>query len=227
MIKDRYPLPDVQSLIDDLHGATIFFTADALWGFWQVPMEPDAMERTAMTTPFGAYEWLGVPMGLSNSPFCWQRMMQSYLGHLPFVRVFVDDIMFFSSNPTEHPGHLKQEDRARDADKTAAVKDWPKFETVKHVRQFLGLACFYRRYIQGFSDLAHPLTKLTKNLVPWEWDLDQERAFERLKTALTTAPTLILPDQKAAHDRADGCQCSGASWGVDAGPGEGTASYRL
>ena len=85
-------------------------------------------------------------------------------------------------------------------DKIAAVKDWPKLETVKHVRQFLGLAGFYRRYIQGFSDLAHPLTKLTKSLVPWEWGPDQERALERLKTALNTAPTLILPDQKAAHN---------------------------
>eukprot|EP00854_Cymbomonas_tetramitiformis_P007611 gene7611-biopygen7689 len=93
----------MQSLIDDLQGATIFSTADALWGFWQVPMEEDAM-----TTPFGAYEWLVMPMGLSNSPSCWQRMMQSYLEHLSFVRVFVDDIMIFSKNPTEHLGHLKQ-----------------------------------------------------------------------------------------------------------------------
>ena len=232
-VKDRYPLPDVQSLIDDLQGATIFSTADALWGFWQVPMEPEAVEKTAMTTPFGAYEWLVMPMGLSNSPSCWQRMMQSYLGHLPFVRVFVDDIMIFSKNPTEHLDHLKQvlevcrqnkvrlkESKLRcfkrsvrflghvidrkgcrpQQDKIAAVKDWPKLETVKHVRQFLGLAGFYRRYIQGFSDLAHPLTKLTKSLVPWEWGPDQERALERLKTALTTAPTLILPDQKAAHN---------------------------
>jgi len=232
-VKDRYPLPDVQSLIDDLQGATIFSTADALWGFWQVPMQEDAVEKTAMTTPFGAYEWLVMPMGLSNSPSCWQRMMQSYLGHLSFVRVFVDDIMIFSRSPEEHLDHLRQVleacrqnqvklkesklrcfkrsvrflghviDRAGcrpQQDKVAAVRDWPALETVKHVRQFLGLAGFYRRYIQGFSDLAHPLTKLTKSLVPWEWGPEQERAFERLKTALTSAPTLILPDQEAAHN---------------------------
>ncbi|KAK3278596.1 hypothetical protein CYMTET_13477 [Cymbomonas tetramitiformis] len=70
-VKDRYHLPDVQSFIDDLQGATIFSTADALWGFWQVPMEEEAIEKTAMTTPFGAYEWLVMPMGLSNSPSCW------------------------------------------------------------------------------------------------------------------------------------------------------------
>ncbi|KAK3263117.1 hypothetical protein CYMTET_28062 [Cymbomonas tetramitiformis] len=117
-VKDRYPLPDVQALIDDMQGATIFSTADALWGFWQVPMEEEAVEKTAMTTPFGAYEWLVMPMGLSNSPSCWQRMMQKYLGHLPFVRVFVDDIMIFSRNPEEHLDHLRQVLEAADHSKT-------------------------------------------------------------------------------------------------------------
>eukprot|EP00854_Cymbomonas_tetramitiformis_P005366 gene5366-biopygen5367 len=89
-VKDRYPLPDVQSLIDNLQGATIFSTGDALWGFWQVPMEEDAIDKTTMTTPFGAYEWLVMPMGLSNSPSCWQRMMQSYLGHLSCTRLLCE-----------------------------------------------------------------------------------------------------------------------------------------
>ena len=90
-IKDKYPLPDVQCLLDDMQGATVFSTADALWGFWQVPMEELDVEKTAMTTHFGAYEWLVMPMGLSNSPSTWQRMMNQYLRHLPFCRVFVDD----------------------------------------------------------------------------------------------------------------------------------------
>ena len=96
-VKDKYPLPDVQSLLDDLQGAKVFSTADALSGFWQVPMQPEDVERTAMTTQFGAYKWLFMPMGLSNSPSTWQRMMMQYLGHLPFCRAFVDDIVIFSS----------------------------------------------------------------------------------------------------------------------------------
>ena len=106
-VKDKYPLPDVQTLLDDLQGATVFSTADALWGFWQVPMEQEDIEKTAMTTHFGAYEWLVMPMGLSNSPSTWQRMMTQYLGHLPFCRVFVDDIMIFSDTPTAHVGHVR------------------------------------------------------------------------------------------------------------------------
>ncbi|KAK3286873.1 hypothetical protein CYMTET_5589 [Cymbomonas tetramitiformis] len=79
---------------------------DALWGFWQIPIGADDVEKTAMTTHFGAYEWLVMPMGLSNSPSTWQRMMTQYLGHLPFCRVFVDDIMIFSA---EVPGKSAHE----------------------------------------------------------------------------------------------------------------------
>ena len=56
--RDRYPLPDVQQLLDDLQGATVFSTMDALWGFWQIPMEEADIPKTAMCTPFGSYEWL-------------------------------------------------------------------------------------------------------------------------------------------------------------------------
>eukprot|EP00854_Cymbomonas_tetramitiformis_P016885 gene16885-biopygen17421 len=196
-------------------------------------MNSEDVEKTAMNTAFGVYEWLVMPMGLSNSPSCWQRMMQQYLGHLPFCRVLVDDLMLFTSTPEAHLdtirqtleacrknkvylkesklkcfkiscrflGHCVTREGCRpQQDKVAAVRDWPPLETVKHVRQFLGLAGFYRRYIQNFSDLAHPLTQLTKNLVPWEWGPRQQLAFEKLKTALTTAPTLTLPDQMAARD---------------------------
>ena len=232
-VKDKYPLPDVQSLLDDLQGAKVFSTADALWGFWQVPMEASDVEKTAMTTHFGAYEWLVMPMGLSNSPSTWQRMMTQYLGHLPFVRVFVDDILIFSDTPEAHVEHLRQlltackknqiylkksklklckracrflghvvdRDGCRpQQDKVASVRDWPELETVTHVRQFLGMCGFYRRYIQNFADLAYPLTRLTKATVEWAWGKEEKKAFQHLKDALISAPTLVLPDQRAAAD---------------------------
>ncbi|KAK3286466.1 hypothetical protein CYMTET_5968 [Cymbomonas tetramitiformis] len=232
-VKDKYPLPDVQTLLDDLQGATVFSTADALWGFWQVPMEQEDIEKTAMTTHFGAYEWLVMPMGLSNSPSTWQRMMTQYLGHLPFCRVFVDDIMIFSDTPEQHVGHVRavlaacrqhkvylkrsklklcmravrflghvcsKEGCRPQRDKVASVRDWPELETVTHVRQFLGMCGFYRRYIQSFAHIAHPLTRLTKMGVPWTWGKEEKEAFQRLKSALISAPILALPDQRSAAD---------------------------
>eukprot|EP00854_Cymbomonas_tetramitiformis_P004862 gene4862-biopygen4808 len=82
-VKDKYPLPDV-------------------------PMNSEDVEKTAMNITFGAYEWLVMPMGLSNSPSCWQRMTEQYLGHLPFCRVFVDDFMLFASIPEAHLDAIRQ-----------------------------------------------------------------------------------------------------------------------
>ena len=85
-------------------------------------------------------------------------------------------------------------------DKVASVRDWPDLETVTHVRQFLGMCGFYRRYIQNFADLAYPLTRLTKSGVEWTWGKNEKAAFNQLKTALISSPALALPDQKGAAD---------------------------
>ncbi|KAK3241939.1 hypothetical protein CYMTET_48334 [Cymbomonas tetramitiformis] len=98
-------------------------------------------------------------------------------------------------------GHtLSKEGCQPQHDKVAAVRDWPALENVTHVRQFLGLAGYYRRFIHCFSEIAQPLTKLTKTDVPWTWGPEQQWAFEELKAALVKAPILALPNMKAAAD---------------------------
>ncbi len=77
--------------------------------------------------------------------------------------------------------------------KTAAVQDWPTPRTVTHVRVFLGLASYYRRYIPNFASVATPLTGLTKKEATLVWDDDCERAFETLKKALVQPPILSYP----------------------------------
>ena len=62
------------------------------------------------------------------------------------------------------------------------------------VRSFLGLASYYRRFVRGFSEMARPLTQMTRAGVEWDWSAAQHQAFNRLKLALTTAPVLKLPD---------------------------------
>ena len=83
--------------------------------------------------------------------------------------------------------------------KVQAVADWPVPTSVKDVRSFLGLASFYRKFIQFFSEIAAPLTDLTKKgraevWSPDVWGAKEEEAFRRLKTAMLTAPVLQLPD---------------------------------
>ncbi|KAK3280982.1 hypothetical protein CYMTET_11205 [Cymbomonas tetramitiformis] len=57
-VKDRYPLPDIQALFDAMHGAKYFSSFNAVDGFWQMTMDPEDVEKTAFTSPYGSYEWL-------------------------------------------------------------------------------------------------------------------------------------------------------------------------
>ena len=79
-------------------------------------------------------------------------------------------------------------------DKVKAVVEWPIPSTVKDVRSFLGLASFYHKFIRGFSEMAKPLTNLTRKGQDWRWENDEEVVSLKLKTALATAPVLQLPD---------------------------------
>ena len=79
-------------------------------------------------------------------------------------------------------------------DKVKAVVEWPIPSTVKDVRSFHGLASYYRKSIRGFSEMARPLTNLTRKDQDWRWENKQEAAFLKMKTALATATVLQLPD---------------------------------
>jgi hypothetical protein len=84
---------------------------------------------------------------------------------------------------------------AVDPGKVKDVLDWVVPQTVKEVRSFLGLAGYYRRFIENFSKIAKPLTSLLEKGVDFSWTDERQKAFEELKKRLTTAPVLTLPDQ--------------------------------
>ena len=72
--------------------------------------------------------------------------------------------------------------------------EWPRPKDVHDVRSFLGLASYYRKFIRGFSEIARPLTDLTRAAKEFDWKEPQQSTFIRLKMALATAPILLLPD---------------------------------
>ena len=91
-------------------------------------------------------------------------------------------------------GHvISRKGIAPDPSKTQKVKDFPVPTDVTKLKQFLGLASYYRRFIPGFAKLAHPLHFLTKKGVDFHWSVDCQRAFEKLKELLTQAPVLAYP----------------------------------
>lgn len=103
----------------------------------------------------------------------------------------------FGQSSVEFLGHIVSRDGvSMDPAKISSVVDWPQPETVTDVRSFLGLTGYYRRFVKGFSAIASPLTDLTKDgaNVKAGWDDRCEEAFNALKIAITTGPTLALPD---------------------------------
>jgi hypothetical protein len=97
-----------------------------------------------------------------------------------------------------------------DEAKIVAITSWPLPSTVTQVRSLLDLAGFYRRFVRDFSTIAAPLHELTKNGVSFHWGPSQQQAFDALKSKLTQAPLLQLPD----FDKTFELECDASSIGI-------------
>ncbi|GJS17112.1 putative reverse transcriptase domain-containing protein [Tanacetum coccineum] len=143
------------------------------------------------------------------------RVYKPYLDK--FVIVFTDDILIYSKNKQEHKEHLKlilellkKEELYA---KFSKCEFWiPKVQFLGHVIDSKGLAGYYRRFIEGFSKIAKPMTKLTRKKVKFEWGDKQEAAFQLLKQKLCSAPILALP--KGSEDFIAYCDASKKGLGV-------------
>ena len=108
MKADRWPLPKIEEIFDDLEGSTVFTTLDLFSGYWQVKMAEASKEKISFVTRYGTYQFEVMPFGLMNAPSTFQRMMDIVLKDLPFARVYIDDVVIFSKSLDEHLIHLKQ-----------------------------------------------------------------------------------------------------------------------
>ena len=113
-------------------------------------------------------------------------------------------------------------------DKIDAVRGWPPPKNETEVRSFLGFANFYRRFVQGYSHIALPLSELTKNDTKFEWGEAQQKAFVDLKRALSSAPVLLIPDPALPYTlNCDACRYAvGATLQQDQGQGLQPIAYR-
>ncbi|KAL0539863.1 hypothetical protein IC582_024084 [Cucumis melo] len=199
-VKNRYPLPRIDDLFNQLQGATVFSKIDLRSGYHRLRIKDEDVPKTA----FRSREFLDT-----------------------FVIVFIDDILIYSKTEAEHEKHLRmvlqtlrdnklyakfskcefwlkqvsflghvvsKAGVSVDPAKIEAVTGWTRPSTVSEVRSFLGLAGYYRRFVENFSRIATPLTQLTRKGAPFVWSKACEDSFQNLKQKLVTAPVLTVPD---------------------------------
>ncbi|KAK1617173.1 hypothetical protein QYE76_022690 [Lolium multiflorum] len=228
-IKNKYPLPKIEDLFDQLTGATVFSKIDLRTGYHQLKIRASDIPKTAFTTRYGLYEYNVMSFGLTNAPAYFMNLMNKiFMNFLDkFVVVFIDDILIYSKTEEEHEQHLEmvletlREHQlyakfskcefwlrevgflghilsaggiAVDPSKIKTVAEWKAPTTQTEVRAFLGLAGYYRRFVEGFSSIARPMTQLLKKDKKFEWTNKCEESFQQLKSRLTSAPILIMPD---------------------------------
>ncbi|XP_064485906.1 uncharacterized protein LOC135398431 [Ornithodoros turicata] len=107
-VPDRYSLPRLQDFTVNFHGFTIFSKIDLMKAYHQIPVAPEDIKKTAITTPFGLFEFQRMPFGLRNAAQTFQRFIHSVTRGLSFVFAYIDDLLVASSTPEEHADHLRQ-----------------------------------------------------------------------------------------------------------------------
>ncbi|WVZ63489.1 hypothetical protein U9M48_013116 [Paspalum notatum var. saurae] len=200
-IKNKYPLPRIDDLFDQLQGACVFSKIDLRSGYHQMKIRPSDIPKTAFITRFGLYESTVMSFDLTNAPIYFMNLMNKvFMEYLDkFLVVFIDDILIYSKTEEEHEEHLRLDTVSKggimvEPSKISSVMDWKVPEVMKEVRGFLGLAGYYRWFIESFSKIAKPMTSLLEKGVPFIWTKERQNAFDELKIRLTTAPVLTLPD---------------------------------
>jgi hypothetical protein len=223
-IKNAYPMPRVDETIEALVGAKWFSTLDLKSGYWQMELEESHKAYTAFTVGrLEFFECNRMPFGLTGAPASFQHLMQTVMGdlHLKKSRVYIDDVVIFSSTFEEHLSRVREVlDRLRSANlKLKAKKCYflqTKIQYLGHVVTEAGVECDSSKteVIQkwqppcNIKELRRPLTKLLEGDKPKRskkssnpsssasisWGSEQQESFDRLKQLMISPPILAFPD---------------------------------
>ncbi|GJQ96806.1 retrotransposon-related protein [Tanacetum coccineum] len=199
-VKDKFLIPMIEELIDELQGSVIFSKLDLRSGYHQIRMRDDDIHKTAFRTHDGHFEFLVMPFGLTNAPSTFQSLMNTVFK--PFLRrftlVFFDDILIYSRNEVEHLHHLEcvlqvMRENTLYAKQSKCAFAISEVEYLGHVIPAKGVSTDKFK-IQAMKHWPIPKTLLKKQ--SFLWNESAQMAFETLKSAMINAPVLSLPNFK-------------------------------
>ena len=105
--KFTWPMPKVEDIFSKLNGATYFSTLDLHAGYHHIPLDKPSIPKTTFNSPFGKFEYIKVPFGLTLAPAYFQELMTGILKDFPFTITYLEDIIIFSRTPQEHLSHIR------------------------------------------------------------------------------------------------------------------------
>ncbi|GJW95759.1 putative reverse transcriptase domain-containing protein [Tanacetum coccineum] len=165
-VKNRYPLPRIDDLFDQLQGSSIYSKIDLRSGYHQLRVREQDIPKTAFRTRYGHYEFQVMPFGLTNAP----------------------------ADKKEHEEHLKAILELLKKEKLYAKFSKCEFWILDYEGTILEHVIGYQRFIEGFSKIAKSMTKLTQKGIKFDWGEKKENAFQLIKQKLCSAPILALPE---------------------------------
>nr|XP_017233536.1 PREDICTED: uncharacterized protein LOC108207610 [Daucus carota subsp. sativus] len=173
-IKDKFPIPNIDELLDELYGATLFTKLDLRSGYHQILVKPSDTYKTAFQTHHGHFEFIVMPFGLTNAPATFQALMNQVFKPFlrKFVLVFFDDILVYSTDMESHLQQLKIVLKLLQENTLYAKQSKCVFAT-KSV-EYLG---YYRRFIKGYGIMTRPLTDLLRK-ENFHWGKEETTVFE-------------------------------------------------
>ncbi|GJZ62089.1 putative mitochondrial protein [Tanacetum coccineum] len=190
-IKDKFPIPVIEELIDELQGAQVFSKLDLRSGYHQIRMKEEDVYKTTFRSHEGHYEFVVMPFGLTNAHSTFQALMNLMRHNTLFAK---KSKCVFGTSKVEYLGHvISSMGVATDPSKIKAMQDWHVPTNIKQLIGFLGLTGYYRRFVKGYAVISQPLTALLKKNA-FQWNLQTQTAFDKLMQAMVNSPVLALPN---------------------------------